>query len=700
MPRARPSRNSPPPPDARVLEHAQNLLAWIGANPTASLVLLFLVSMLDALFILGAFVPAAIVLFAVGAVVALGSLELWPTVLIAASGALAGDALSFALGRRYGERLFESRWLQRYPEFVDGGRAFFERHGGKGVFLARFLGPVRSITPALAGSSHMSVSWFLAVDFVAAVLWALIYLVPGVLFGASLGLAAEVATRLAGLLVLNLVLLIVGLWAARAGIELFSRHAEQWVRALLEWSRRHRRLGRFGPGLADPMQPETPALLAVGSLLLVVGALWLFTFGGAGWRDFPGPLDALVHQTLSDLATPWGTATAQFFARLGEWPVYGSTAAAVLAVLLWRRRLRAAAHWIAALLFGVALTALLQTAPLLAAPVAFFGDGSGQALRDLALPTVIYGGAATLFATLRPARVRTVAYGLAVAVVLLVALARLVLAREWMSLNGVALVLGTLWVGALTLGYRQHGPERLFAGSFALPVLAVFLIAAGMSWGVDRAAQRQLANGSAPVEPPQLMSLSQWWTDGWALLPATRIDMRGRELRAFDLQWAAPEAQVERELLAAHWQPVAPLSVAGTLHWLTQTSPIAELPVLPQVHAGHHARLTLRRPVDDQRQHLIRLWDSGARLHTGQGAVPVWLGVVVEQRARTYYRLFRYPVTEPDGPLLPPLPARTPGTAIRIAERGAHRLWLMGPPRTLYTVPLPDAPEGTPIPLP
>lgn len=680
-----------------MLEHAQALLAWIGEHPTESLVLLFLVAMLDALFIVGALVPAALVLFGVGAVVALGSLELWPTVLIAAAGALAGDALSFALGRRYGERLFQSRWLQRYPEFVEGGRTFFLRHGGKGVFLARFLGPVRSITPALAGSSNMPVGWFLIVDSLAAVLWALVYLIPGVLFGASMGLAAEVATRLAGLLVLVLVLTILGIWAARAAIALFNLRAEQWVRGLLEWSRRHRRLGRFGPGLADPAQPETPALLAVGALLLVLGALWLFSFGGAGWRMYPGPFDALVHQTLSDLATPWGTATAHFIARLGEWPVYASTAVAVLAALLWRRRLRAAAHWIAALLFGVAITLLLEWLPLLPEPPAFFNGGAHASVRDLAMPTVIYGAAAMLFATLRPPRVRAIAYGLAVTVVLLIGLARLVLAQEWVSFNSLALVLGLMWVAALTLGYRQHGPERLFAGSFALPVLSVFVIAAGMSWGVDRAATRST---SAPVEPPQWMAVGEWWDGGWKLLPATRIDMRGRELRAFDLQWAAPEARVESELIAAGWQTLAPLSAADTLRWLTQTSTIAELPVLPQVHAGRHAQLTLRRPIDDERQQLVRLWDSGVRVQGLDGSVPVWLGSVVEQRARTYYRLFRYPVAEPDGPILPPLPARTEDTAIRVAEREGRRLWLMGEPRTLYTSPMPEAVEGAPMVLP
>ncbi|MGQ0619554.1 MAG: DedA family protein [Panacagrimonas sp.] len=661
-----------------MLHTAQELLSWIGAHPTGALVLLFFVAMVDALFLVGAFVPAAVVLFGMGALVALDTLQLWPTVLVAAAGALAGDGLSFALGRRYGERLFDSPSLARYPELIARGRAFFARHGGKGVMLARFLGPVRSITPALAGASQMSVWLFLAVDSVAAVCWALVYLVPGVVFGASLGLAAEVAARLAGLMVLSIGLIVLAIWAVRAGIALFNRNAEHRMEQLLAWSRRHRHLGRFGPGLADPHQPEMPALIAVALMLLVAGAAWLVAFGGVGWRDYPGPLDALVHQTLADLSTPWGLALAQAVTRLGEWPVYGTVATAVLATLIWRRRLRAAAYWIAALIFGVAVTLALHFAPLLPPPNVFFGAVPAHAStpRDLLLCTVIYGTAATLFATLRPVRVRSIAYGLATALLLLLALARLVLAQDWLSYNGFALVLGALWAGALSLGYRGHRPERMFAGSFILPVGASFVIATGMSWGLDRA--------MPPVEAPvalREMSIEQWWDGGWQTLPLARQDVRGRSLRPFDLQWAAPIRTVESELRGARWDPLPPFSAYDAMRWLTETTPIYELPVLPQVHAGNHARLTLRQGFDSERQGLLRLWDSQLRVRTEDGLVPVWLGTVTEQHARTYYKLFRYPVSEPEGPMLPPLPERTTATTLRVVEPEGHRMWLMGPPR-------------------
>jgi undecaprenyl-diphosphatase len=679
-----------------VLNEAQALLAWIGQHPVAALGLLFLVALTDALFIIGAFVPAAVVLFGMGALVALGTLELWITVAIAAAGALGGDALSFALGRALGERLFETRLFQRYPELLARGRGFFDRHGGKGVVLARFLGPVRSVTPAIAGASGMPAWLFVIADGTAAVVWALVYIIPGMVFGASLGLAAEVAARLVGLLVVSFVLVFVGLWLLRVGIGLFQSHAEQWLGALMDWSRRHRRLGRFGAALADPDQPETPALAGVAVLLLMLGVAWLLAWSGAGERAYPGPLDALVHQTLQDLQTPWGTAMAIAVSRVGEWLVYGPAAAAVLAALLWRQRLRAAAHWIAALAFGVFLWLGLGAVPLLPPPLAFFG-GTLHAGRDLVMPTIVYGFAAILFATQRPAQVRATAYATASSTILLIALARLYLGQEWWSLVNFSLVIGLLWVMALGLGYRRHRPERLFAQSFALPVLLTVVLAASLRWGLDSAQPQRTA---IPVD--KTLSATEWWNGGWAALPATRTDLRGRPGQVFDLQWAAHIEEIGVALAAGGWQPTTPMSPVSALRWLTETTSIAELPVLPLVHAGQHPQMTLRLPGDEQSQRLIRLWPSGWALQNEKGGrpVPVWLGLSQVQRARTYYRLFRYPVAEPNPLPLPPLQEGSPALRVQQVDVDGRPLWLLGPRPRRLTLPYSDAPPAAPVPLP
>ncbi|HEX4871168.1 MAG TPA: DedA family protein [Nevskiaceae bacterium] len=641
-----------------MLEQGQALLGWVAQHPGWALALLFLVSFIDAVFIIGAFVPASIVLFAVGALVAVEALELWPTALVAAAGALSGDLLSYWLGRRYGEALFEHRWLRRYPELISSGRSFFQRHGGKGVWLARFLGPVRAVTPALAGAAGMPALLFLLVDLSAAYVWALLYIVPGVVFGASLGLAAEVATRLVLLLVLALAAAGLAIWLTRFSVAHLQVRSERWMGAWLDWSRRHRGLGRFGAALADPDQPETPVLLLAALALTLLGALLLFAWAGTPWHPYPQPVDALIHQWLRDLQTPWGLAVAAAIASLGHWTVYAPVALTVMLALLFRRKPRAAAHWAAAVGFGLVISLLLQLIPILPPPAVYFGQREAVTFgdRDLVMVTVIYGFIPVLQATLRPSHVRGLWYMGGLALLLLIALARVVLAAEWASLALLSLAIGAAWVGLLALGYRRHRPERIFGRGFVWPVSAVFLLAAVASgWTLPT---------TAPPPAPRTVSLADW-LEGTAELPASRVDIRGRPGAPFDLQIAGALPALAAGWTAQGWQPVPAPGLSDSLRWLTASAPVTSLAVLPQVHAGEHPVLTLRYPLDAERQWLLRLWPAQARLADGR---PLWVASLTAQRARTFYRLFRYPVAESqawpaDLPLLP---------------AGAD--WLEGPP--------------------
>lgn len=680
-----------------MLDQAQAFLSWIADHPWLALILLYLASALDALFIIGAFVPASIFLFGVGALVALGTLDLWPAAAIAAAGALTGDGLSFWLGRHYGERLFNSNFVRRYPELIARGRAFFDRHGGKGVWLARFLGPVRAVTPAMAGASGMPAWLFLIADYSAAYLWALIYILPGVLFGASMGLAAEVATRLAGLLVLTFCFGMLIVWLAPMLMSGLQRLAERWVGPVLDWSRRHRNLGRFGAALADPDQPETPALAFVAVCLSVLGGLWLFALADAVGHPYPSPIDALIYQGLHDLQTPWGNALAYAVAQLGSPWVYGPTALAVLGSLLTRRKSRAAAHWIAALAFGALISLGLHTVPIRPAPAAFFHGSEATALsRDLVMVIVIYGFGAVLFATQRAPRVRHRVYVSSTVLLALILSSRLYLGVEWWSVALFSVVVSLLWIGALGLGYRRHRPDRLFAPGFLLPVGLVLILATGVRLYTDK----PLPDRPIAASRVQTLAAASWWSDGWRSLPLQRVDLRGRSGDPFDLQWAGQLEQIEAALRKAGWESLPSLSGGNLLRWLSTSSPVELLPVLPQVHAGSHQQLSLRRSVGADRQQVIRLWPSGWQFDDGR---PVWLGSLASQDARTFYRLFRYPVT--DRGALQDFDAPPPYQQRQVSQ-GIDVLWLIGEPLSVYTAPYNDGAAGgehalpAPVPVP
>jgi undecaprenyl-diphosphatase len=273
-------------------------------------------------------------------------------------------------------------------------------------------------------------------------------------------------------------------------------------------------------------------------------------------------------------------------------------------------------------------------------------------------------------------------------------LSRLYLGVEWFSLSLFSAVISLVWIGALGLGYRRHGPERLFLRSFTLPVIAIFVASAAIRWGIGAG----LPDRPLATDRVQTIESSTWASGGYRQLPLQRIDLRGRSEDPFELQWAGQLPDITASLDAAGWKPLAPLTPGNLLLWLTTSSPIGLLPLLPQVHAGSHQQLALRREQDDEHQQVLRLWLSGWQLPTGE---PIWLGQLSAQRARTFYRLLRYPVA--DNAALVDFSVPAPFEQRQVPANNGSRsgtLWLIGKGLNLYTAPYADADALSPQPVP
>lgn len=648
-----------------MLAALQDSLAWVNAHPHWALLLLFVCAFLDALFIIGVFVPAGLALFAAGALVAFGTLDLHIAVAIATLGAVCGDSLSFWLGHHYGERLFSSALLQRYPEMVHNGRRFFARYGALSVAMARFLGPLRAIVPALAGASGVRVMAFVGADLSSAVLWSFTFILPGVAFGASLGLAAEVAGRLALLLLALAAALALAIWLTTVISRTLQRHAEGWIGGLLDWSRRHRRLGAFGAALADPAQPETPVLALLGVLLFIVSGIWLWLWAGTGLHQYPSAFDAAIFQWLRDLHTPWGLALGNRLLLLGEWLVYAPVALVVFAGLAAQRKRRAAAHWLAAIAFGALLSVGLHMIPTVAPPHAFFGTATPteHLERDLVLSTIIYAFMPILLSTGAPAPLRRLLIAGSVTVLVLTTLARLYVGAQWASVTLFSMLVGVIWAALLGLGYWRHRPERMPAARLLPPVLIAFCVGATLAWST-------LSAPTPEVTPVATVSSRDWAERAWRDLPRSRIDVAGRDRQPLNLQWAGTASDIMASLEALDWRPPPRLTGSSALRWLAGESTIAELPILPQVHAGHHPALSLRRVLDDDRAELLRLWPSGLRLDDGRA---IWVGAITALEARQRYRLLRYPVATASA--LPPATAFAGLATLQLRPR--DEVWLL-----------------------
>ncbi|HEY1037500.1 MAG TPA: DedA family protein [Candidatus Paceibacterota bacterium] len=144
--------------------------------------------------VIGTFTPGTLVLLLLGFLGSLGQLELLPALIFATLGAIAGDSAGYFLGK-YGRGFIkENKGLLRTGH-LDIGKAYFYKHGGKSVFLGRFVGPIRPIIPLVAGMVHMSFRRFFLLNVSSALLWAALYIALGYTFGNQIELIDSMVSR-------------------------------------------------------------------------------------------------------------------------------------------------------------------------------------------------------------------------------------------------------------------------------------------------------------------------------------------------------------------------------------------------------------------------------------------------------------------------------------------------------------------------
>lgn len=135
----------------------------------------------------GVFLPGDSLLFTAGFLASQGLLSLPVLVLGCVAAAISGDAVGFAFGRRVGRRLYErgdSRWFKR--KHLLAAEAFYERHGGKAIVIARFLPVVRTFAPVVAGAANMRYPRFALFNVAGGLLWGLGLPVAGYALGSAI----------------------------------------------------------------------------------------------------------------------------------------------------------------------------------------------------------------------------------------------------------------------------------------------------------------------------------------------------------------------------------------------------------------------------------------------------------------------------------------------------------------------------------
>lgn len=161
------------------------LNVWLHTHPHWAGAVAFTISFAESLAVIGLFLPGSITMGAIGALIGAGIIPAAETFIWAAIGAASGDIISYWLGFYFNEHIRDIWPLRLFPQWFDKGEAFFSRHGGKSVFIGRFIGPMRPIMPMIAGIMKMPFQKFFAICIAASCGWAPAYMLPGILIGVA-----------------------------------------------------------------------------------------------------------------------------------------------------------------------------------------------------------------------------------------------------------------------------------------------------------------------------------------------------------------------------------------------------------------------------------------------------------------------------------------------------------------------------------
>ncbi|WP_430535371.1 DedA family protein [Listeria rocourtiae] len=165
----------------------QHLVEIINTFGIWTYVIIFLIIFVETGLVIFPFLPGDSLLFAAGALAVLPGSELNIVILLIVLwvAAVLGDTVNYHIGKKVGTSIPPDSWLGKVinQEKMDKAEAFFNKHGGKTIFIARFMPFIRTFAPFVAGASRMNYRYFLNYNLLGATVWVLICTMAGYFFG-------------------------------------------------------------------------------------------------------------------------------------------------------------------------------------------------------------------------------------------------------------------------------------------------------------------------------------------------------------------------------------------------------------------------------------------------------------------------------------------------------------------------------------
>lgn len=535
------------------------LVTWIYQHPNWAGLALFLLSAGESMTLIGSFIPGTIVMTAVGIFIGADLLPYWPMVLWAACGTLVGDALNFTLGYFLKDNIKNVWPFKTHQHWLIKGQHFFEKHGGKSIYFARFIGPLRAFAPIIAGAMRMPASKFYLMDTLSAFTWAITYLLPGLLLGeASLELSPEITEHLFRFVFLTLIIVIVGVWIIR----LLIVHINEVIKNALSclWAKIKETPSLTWLGHVFRHYKEEHPRGQLGTLfvfLIVLSAFIFLTFNVASASAFVSQYNNEFHHFTETLRMQWLNHFMLIITLLGQKEILAIIFLTSLIWICYLRCWRAAIFLASSFILGIASAYVLKHFIHSHRPHAYFEiiDGFSYPSGHVVAATLLYGGLAYLVAHHTEMKFRWIIYIIASLLITTIACSRILLGVHWLFDVVGSILLGWLCLLFMAFFYQRYPSQNIQAQKI-LPALAI--LQALLTWGYYHHFHTRLLEEyqlQANYQQ-QTINLVTWWQKSDPNIPMVSTNRFGMPKELLNIQWASNESDITTLLRAQGWQSV------------------------------------------------------------------------------------------------------------------------------------------------
>jgi membrane-associated protein len=164
--------------------HLDEYLGQVIRNyGTWTYLILFAIIFMETGLVVTPFLPGDSLIFAAGTFAGMGALNVWVLWITLCAAAILGDTVNYWIGHYIGPKAFSGQVRFLKKEYLDRTHAFYEKHGGKTIILARFVPIIRTFAPFVAGVGAMTYSHFIVYNVVGGIAWVSLFLFLGYFFG-------------------------------------------------------------------------------------------------------------------------------------------------------------------------------------------------------------------------------------------------------------------------------------------------------------------------------------------------------------------------------------------------------------------------------------------------------------------------------------------------------------------------------------